>query len=95
MKKEKSNKEAVIKELSEHIDAIFSPLIRKLKSLLKEEEKKVEEPLPCPFCGSECEVENDDVLGFNDYRVRCKKGHKLDYCSDTKEEAIKKWNERV
>ena len=60
----------------------------------KQVEKK-EGILPCPFCGSECKVINDNLLGGDDYRVVCNNGHKLDHVSGTEEEAIKEWNKRV
>ena len=53
--------------------------------------------LPCPFCGSDTEIETntfgDSMTEY--YRVNCKqKGHSLDWWSDTIDEAISVWNER-
>jgi Lar family restriction alleviation protein len=53
--------------------------------------------LPCPFCGSETEIETktfgDSMTDY--FRVNCKqKGHSLDWWSDTESEAISVWNER-
>ncbi len=53
--------------------------------------------LPCPFCGSDTEIETTtfgDSMTDN-FRVNCKqKGHSLDWWSDTVDEAILVWNER-
>lgn len=53
--------------------------------------------LPCPFCGSDTEIETttfgDSMTDY--FRVNCKqKGHSLDWWSDTVYEAISVWNER-
>jgi len=52
----------------------------------------------CPFCGSECNIENTtfgDSM-FKYYRVRCtgEDEHAIDSWQDTPEEAIKFWNKR-
>jgi Lar family restriction alleviation protein len=53
--------------------------------------------LPCPFCGSDTEIE---TTTFGDcmtdyFRVNCKqKGHSLDWWEEDKNEAIAVWNER-
>ncbi len=53
--------------------------------------------LPCPFCGSDTEIETttfgDSMINY--FRVNCKqKGHSLDSWVDTQSEAISIWNER-
>lgn len=53
--------------------------------------------LPCPFCGSDTEIETttfgDSMVDY--FRVNCKqKGHSLDWWVTSKEEAISVWNER-
>lgn len=53
--------------------------------------------LPCPFCGSDTEIETttfgDSMIDY--FRVNCKqKGHSLDWWSNTIDEAILVWNER-
>lgn len=52
----------------------------------------------CPFCGSECEVRSrtigDSYVDY--YTVHClKNDHSLDHLSDSKEEAVDVWNQRV
>lgn len=53
--------------------------------------------LPCPFCGSDTEIETttfgDSMTDY--FRVNCKqKGHSLDWWVESKDEAITVWNER-
>lgn len=53
--------------------------------------------LPCPFCGSETEIETttfgDSMIDY--YRVNCKQnGHSLDWWVDSEGDAITVWNER-
>jgi hypothetical protein len=53
--------------------------------------------LPCPFCGSDTEIETrtfgDSMTEY--FRVNCKqKGHSLDWWSDSINEATTVWNER-
>ena len=53
--------------------------------------------LPCPFCGSEIEIETTNFGdSMTDYfRVKCKqKGHTLDWWEEDKNKAILVWNER-
>lgn len=51
--------------------------------------------LPCPFCGSVCEIKENEFGRDILYNVECDNGHKLDWMSDTKEEAIEMWNTRL
>ena len=56
---------------------------------------KPKELKPCPFCGKNARIEDHyigDALAPY-YMVGCE-DHRLDYCSDTKEEAANKWNKR-
>ena len=53
--------------------------------------------LPCPFCGSDTEIETttfgDSMTDY--FRVNCKqKGHSLDWWEEDKNKAIDVWNER-
>ena len=53
--------------------------------------------LPCPFCGSDTEIETttfgDSMTDY--FRVNCKqKGHSLDWWVESVDEAISVWNER-
>jgi len=53
--------------------------------------------LPCPFCGSDTEIETttfgDNMTDY--FRVNCKqKGHSLDWWEEDKNKAIAVWNER-
>ena len=53
--------------------------------------------LPCPFCGSDTEIETttfgDSMTDY--FRVNCKqKGHSLDWWEEDKNNAIAVWNER-
>lgn len=53
--------------------------------------------LPCPFCGSECEIEDakfgDSITHY--YRAFCKQHrHALDCWQVSKEEATRDWNSR-
>ena len=55
-------------------------------------------PLPCPFCGSECDFETttfgDSMIDY--FRVNCKEnGHSLDWWVTSKEEAVSVWNCRI
>lgn len=48
-------------------------------------------PLPCPFCGSECDFETttfgDSMIDY--FRVNCKENrHSLDWWVTSKEEAV-------
>lgn len=51
----------------------------------------MEELKPCPFCGSEAHVREGCKTGL--WFIDCK-GMCMDFCRQTKEEAIKDWNTR-
>ena len=66
-------------------------------TLFRLQQHDVTSPLPCPFCGSETEIQTtnfgDDATDY--YRVKCKqKEHALDWWEKSKDEAIAVWNER-
>ena len=50
--------------------------------------------LPCPFCGGECELTDNDSARDMMYMISCSSGciHSCYY--DTKKAAIKAWNKR-
>ena len=60
----------------------------------------MEELKPCPFCGGEAEVTDEDSYGFSngDWFVCCNECHTylgFDSQYETPQEAIEAWNRRI
>jgi len=54
-----------------------------------------ENPLPCPFCGGEAEIDSAIHHGSYYYFVKCKNCHMSSMGCLMKDEAIAAWNRRM
>ena len=67
---------------------MFDPLIRREAKKAKES-INTEELKPCPFCGAEARINNDDCC------VECTGCTAMTYCQDTVQPAVEQWNRRT
>ena len=74
---------------------ILSGLCKDKQVLIKKWNTRAEKMLPCPYCGGNGVLTEDDIVNWKNYTVICEDCGMIASSKDKEEDAIAAWNKRA